>query len=152
MKKPYIGIITSKGGHLFQMYRLKPWWSKYKHFWVTFPGEDATSLLKKEKIYYGYYPESRNLINAVKNFFLAWKILLLERPTMLISCGAGIAPPFYYVGKLLRISLVFIETYDYIMYPTLSGRLIEPIADQMLIQNMQQKKFYKNAVFRGATL
>jgi beta-1,4-N-acetylglucosaminyltransferase len=152
METPKIGIITSRGGHLFQMYRLKPWWEKYDHFWVTLPGEDVSSLLNKERIYYGCYPESRNIGNAVKNFFLARRILLSERPTMLISCGAGIAPPFFYVGKLLGISLVFIETYDYIVYPTISGKLIQPIVDYMLIQNVPQKKFYKKAIFRGATL
>jgi beta-1,4-N-acetylglucosaminyltransferase len=152
MGSPKIGIITSRGGHLFQMYRLKPWWEKYDHFWVTFPGDDVSSLLKNERTYYGFFPESRNVGNAVKHLFLARKILLWEKPTVLISCGAGIAPPFFYIGKLLGISLIFIETYDYITRPTVSGRLIQPVADYMLIQNTLQREFYKRAIFRGATL
>lgn len=152
MEHAKIGIITSRGGHLFQMYRLKPWWSKYSRFWVTFPGEDATSMLKKEKIYYGYHPESRSALNAVRNLFLAIRILRKEQPTLLISCGAGIAPPFFYVAKFLGIKTIFIEPYDFIRYPSLSGRLVAPVVDHMLVQHKKQKKFYKNAVYKGALL
>lgn len=147
-----IGIITSRGGHLFQMYRLKPWWSKKKRFWITFPGEDVSSMLKKEKIYYGYHPESRNIFNAIRNFFLAIKILRKEKPTHLISCGAGIAPPFFYVAKILKIKTVFIEPYDFVVCPSLSGKLISPVADHMLVQHKIQQKFYKNAEYKGALL
>ena len=150
--RPKIAIISSRGGHLFQMYRLKAWWNRYDHFWVTFPGDDVSSLLKNERIYYGYYPESRNVLNAIRNLLFAIKILRKEQPGMLISCGAGIAPPFFYIGKLLGIKLIFIEPYDFIAYPSLSGRLIAPIADHFLVQHKTQMRFYKNALYKGATL
>lgn len=147
-----IALITSRGGHLFQLYQLRPWWVKHPRFWVTFPGDDVKSMLNGEKIYFGYYPESRNIINALKNTLLALKILLKEKPTHLISCGAGIAPPFFYVGKLLGTKLIFIEPYDFISYPNLSGRLINPIVDIHLVQRPEQLKFYKNAIYQGSTL
>lgn len=152
MRKQYIGIITSRGGHLFQMYRLKSWWSRYNRFWVTFPGEDVTSLLKKEKIYYGNGPESRNALNAIRNLFLAINILGKEKPSLIISCGAGIAPPFIFVAKLMGIRTVFIEPYDFIAYPSLSGKLIASIVDHLLVQHESQKHFYTNALYKGALL
>ncbi len=145
-------LITSRGGHLFQIYQLKPWWEKYPHFWISFPGEDTDSLIQSEKHYYAFGPESRNMLNAVKNFFLAWKILMKEKPTHLISCGAGIAPPFFYVGKMLGIKLIFIEPYDFIEFPSLSAKLVEPIADCLLVQHQKQLRFFKKAQFRGSTL
>jgi len=152
MKTNKIGIITSRGGHLFQMYQLKPWWEKHGRFWVTFSGSDVSSLLKNEKIYYGYQPESRNIVNAIRNFFLAIKILQKEKPTILVSCGAGIAPPFFYVGKLLGIKLIFIEPYDFINYPSLSGKMIAPIVDELLVQQKEQLRFFRNAKYKGALL
>lgn len=152
MGKIKIGIITSRGGHLYQMYRLKSWWRESQRFWVTFRGEDVSSMLEKEKIYYAYYPESRNVFNAIKNCFLALKILLYERPAILISCGAGIAPPFFYIGKLLGARLIFIEPYDFICYPSLSGRLIAPIADLFLVQHKRQTNFYKKAIYKGSLI
>jgi beta-1,4-N-acetylglucosaminyltransferase len=152
METPKIGIVTSCGGHLFQMYQLKPWWKKYNHFWVTFHKDDASSMLTREHVYYAYYPESRNILNAIRNFFLAFKILLKEKPTVLVSCGAGIAPPFFYVGKLLGIKLIFIEPYDFIMYPSLSGRLVAPIVDELLVQHKEQLRFFRHAKYKGALL
>jgi beta-1,4-N-acetylglucosaminyltransferase len=152
MEYTKIGIITSRGGHLFQMYRLKPWWKRHDHFWVTFRGEDSLSMLTGERAYYGYCPESRNVVNAIRNFFLAIKIIRKEKPTMLISSGAGIAPPFFYVGKLLGIKLIFIEPYDYIAYPSLSGRLVAPIVDRLLVQHTEQLRFFRRAKYKGALL
>lgn len=150
--KPTIGIITSKGGHLYQMHRLKPWWNQYNHFWVTFQGDDVTSLLKNERVYYGYYPETRNGINALRHLLLAWHILRKEKPTILISCGAGIAPPFFLIGKLFGIRTIFIEVFDLIKHPSLTGKLLAPLVDHMLIQHQVQKKFYPHATYKGAIL
>lgn len=147
-----IGLISSRGGHLFQTFQLKSWWECYNRFWITFPGKDVDSMLKKEKIHYAYYPESRNMVNAVKNFFLGLKILKKERPDVLFSCGAGIAPPIFLAGKLLGCKLIFMEPYDFIAYPSLSGRLVAPIVDKLLVQHKSQKKFFKKAEFWGATI
>jgi len=147
-----ICIVTSPGGHLFQMYRLKPWWGKYTHFWVTASSEDAASLLVGEKVYHGYFPESRNPWNAFHNIFLAWKVLRREKPTLLISCGAGIAPPFFYVGKILGIKLIFIEPYDFVCYSSLSGKLVAPIVDELLVQHKEQLPFFRNAKYKGSLL
>ena len=152
MKRKKLGMITSSGGHLFQIYQLKPLWSKYDRFWVTFFGSSTESLLKGEKLYYGFYPESRNVLNAIKNTFLAVFILIKEKPDVLISFGAGIAPPFFYVGKLLGMKLVFIEPYDFIKEPSLTARFIEPIADLFLVQNRNQLNYFKKARYWGSTI
>lgn len=151
-KKIKIGLVTSRGGHLFQLYQLKGWWENYQRFWITDKGSDSDYLLKNERVYYGYFPESRNLLNAFRNFFLAFKVLLKEKPNLLISAGAGIAPPFFYVGKLLGMKLVFIEPYDFIKYPSLSGKLVYPITDRFLVQHKRQKRFYKKSQYWGGTI
>lgn len=152
MKKKTVGIVTSRGGHLLQMYQLKPWWSKLNRFWVTFPGEDSLDMLKTEKVYYGYYPESRNIINAFKNFVLAWKILRIQKPDYLISCGAGIAPPFFYMAKLLGCKLIFVEPYDFIAYPSLSTKIVLPIIDDYIVQHKEQLRFSPKANYQGSLL
>lgn len=147
-----IGLITSRGGHLFQLYQLKDWWSRYNRFWITDKGQDGDYLLRGERVYYGYFPESRNLKNAIKNFFLGLKILKKEKPNLIFSCGAGIAPPVFLAGKILGCKLVFMEPYDFIFYPSLSGRLVSFFVDKLLVQQRVQKKFFKKAEFWGATI
>lgn len=147
-----IGLITSRGGHLFQLYQLRDWWQKYDRFWVTGRGGDSDYLLKKERVYYGYFPESRNLFNAIRNFFLALKILGKEKPSLLISTGAGIAPPFFLAGKLLGCKLVFLEPYDFVEYPSLSAKLVVPLVDKLLVQHQEQRAFFRRAEYWGAVL
>lgn len=147
-----IGLVTSRGGHLFQVYQLQNWWKKYDRFWITGKGGDSDYLLKKEKVYYGYFPESRNLINSFRNFFLGLKILREEKPNLLFSCGAGIAPPIFLAGRLLGCKLIFMEPYDFIAFPSLSGKLLSSLVDKFLVQHKLQKRFFKKSEFWGATI
>jgi len=152
-KKIKIGLITSKGGHLFQLIQLKPLWKKYDRFWVIDKGIDVDFFLKKEKVYHAFFPDSRNIINAFKNFFLAIKILKFEKPHFLLSCGAGIAVPFFIVGKFfLKTKLVFIEPYDFVDYPSLTGKIVYHFTDLFLVQHQHQKKWYPKAKYWGSVI
>jgi beta-1,4-N-acetylglucosaminyltransferase len=147
-----IGLITSAGGHLFQLLQLRSCWDSNPHFWVSFNKSDVNSLLKDQVLYFSYYPESRNLFNFFRNFWLAIIILLKEKPQVLISAGAGITLPFYLIGKLMRITLIYIEPLDFIKKPSLTGRLVYPLVDLFLIQNIKQQKYFPKAKYWGSTL
>lgn len=102
-------LVGSSGGHLTHLYMLKPFWENKDRFWVTFDKEDARSLLDKEKMYPCYYPTNRSLKALLKNTKIAWEILQKEKPDLIISCGAAVAVPFFYLGKLFGAKLVYIE-------------------------------------------
>lgn len=53
-----------------------------------------------------------------KNTKIAWEILQKEKPDLIISCGAAVAVPFFYLGKLFGAKLVYIEVFDRIDKPT----------------------------------
>lgn len=148
-----IGIISSKGGHLIQILQLKPIFKKSERFWITFKGVDTEYFLKREKVYYAFYPESRNVLNFIKNLFLAFFIFIKEKPNYLISCGAGIAVPFFIVGKIFfKAKLIYIEPYDFVAYPSLTGKILYKlkIVDLFLVQHKIQKKWFKKAKFWGS--
>lgn len=148
-----ICLVTSKGGHLYQLIQLKPFWKRYKRFWITDRGLDTNYLLNGEHIYFGHFPDSRNIINAFRNLFLSLKILNKEKPDILISTGAGISVPFFLVGKLLfKTKLIFVEPYDFIQYPSLTGRIVYNFVDLFLIQHDFQKKWYPKAEYWGSLL
>jgi len=147
-----IAIVCSTGGHLFQLYILKDWWKKYERFWVTFRKEDALSMLKEEKKYWAYYPTTRNLCNLIRNTILAWRILRKEKPDIIVSTGAGVAVPFFWLGKLFGAKTIFIEVYDRIDSPTLTGKLVYPVTNRFLLQWESQKKFYPRGIVVGEML
>jgi UDP-N-acetylglucosamine:LPS N-acetylglucosamine transferase len=145
-------LVSSSGGHLFQLYALKAWWQKVDRFWVQFQKADAESLLGEETVYWAHGPTPRNIKNLIRNFFLAFRILLKEKPDLIISTGAAVAVPFFYVGKLLGCRLVFIEVYDRVDSPTLTGRLVYPITDAFVLQWPEQKKYYPKGRLIGQLL
>ena len=143
-------LVGSSGGHLTHLYMLKPFWENKERFWVTFDKEDARSILAGEKMYPCYFPTNRNIKNLLRNTLLAAKVLRKEKPDLLISSGAAVAVPFFYLAKLMGKKLIYIEVYDRIDKPTLTGRLVYPIADCFIVQWEEQKKVYKKAVNLGS--
>lgn len=142
-------FVTSSGGHLTHLIQLKEWWKDKERFWVTFEKEDSKSILKDEKKYWCYFPTNRNVKNLIKNTFLAIKILKKEKPDLIVSTGAAPAIPFFYLGKIFGAKLVYIEVYDRIDKPTLTGKIVYPISDLFVLQWEEQKKFYPKGEVLG---
>ncbi len=143
-------LAGSSGGHLAHLYMLKPFWEREERFWVTFPKEDAVSLLEEERMYSCYYPTNRSLKALIKNTFLAWRILRKERPDLIVSTGAAVAVPFFYLGKIFGARTIYIEVFDRVDNPTVTGRLVYPITDLFIVQWDELKKFYPKAVNLGS--
>lgn len=149
-KKIKICLVGSSGGHLTHLYMLKHFWNSKDRFWVTFDKEDANSLLENEKVYHCYFPTNRNIKNLIKNTFLAIKVLKKEKPDLIISSGAAVAVPFFYIGKLFGSKTVYIEVFDRIDKSTLTGKLVYPVSDKFIVQWEEMKKIYKKAENLGS--
>lgn len=145
-----ICLVGSSGGHLTHLYMLKPFWKDKNRFWVTFDKEDARSLLKDEKVYPCYFPTNRNIKNLIRNTFLAIRVLKKEKPDLIISSGAAVAVPFFYLGKLFGTKTIYIEVLDRINKPTLTGKLVYPVTDRFIVQWEEMKKVYPKAINFGS--
>lgn len=145
-----ICLVGSSGGHLTQLYMLKPFWEKHERFWVTFDKEDARSLLEEEKMYGCYYPTNRSIKALIINTKLAWKVLREENPDLIISTGAAVAVPFFYLGKLLKKKTIYVEVFDRVDKPTLTGKMVYPVTDKFIVQWEEMKKVYPKAINLGS--
>ncbi len=145
----HILFVTSNGGHLDQLARLRPWWSQHERSWVTFDKPDARSVLEAETRLDAHHPTTRNVPNALRNAVLAWRVLRSVRPDVVVSAGAGVAVPFFVLARLLGTPTVFIEVYDRIDNATMTGRLVKPIADAVLLQWDRQRRMYPSGVLVG---
>ena len=145
-------LVCSSGGHLFELYALKPFWSRFERFWVTFAKEDAHYLIREEKVYWAYHPTNRNIKNFLKNFYLAFQILRRENPEVIISTGAGVGVPFLYVGKLLGKKVIYIESMTRINELSLSGKLVYLVVNYLFVQWPDLAQRLKKAEFRGQVI
>ncbi len=143
-------LVGSSGGHLTHLFMLKPFWEEKERFWVTFDKPDAESVLKGEKTYHCYYPTNRSIKNLIKNTFLAWKVLRSEKPDLIISTGAAVAVPFFYLGKLFGAKTIYIEVFDRIDASTLTGKLVYPVSDEFIVEWEEMKNVYPKATNLGS--
>lgn len=128
---------------------LKPFWQDKDRFWVTFDQTNSRSLLEGERFYPVYYPSNRSIKALIINTWRAIKVLTKEKPDLIISSGAAPAIPFFYIGKLMGAKLIYIEVFDRIDMPTITGKLCYKVADKFIVQWDQMKKYYPNAINIG---
>lgn len=147
-----ICLVCSSGGHFFQLHSLKEVWGGVERFWVTFHKEDTSALLRDEKSYWAYAPTNRNITNLIRNFFLAIKVLRKERPTVLLSTGAGIGVPFLIVAKIMGITTIYIESLTRLDDLSLSAKLAYIAIDHLFVQWPELSGRWKKARYVGQVL
>lgn len=150
--REHVLLVGSSGGHLAQLVNLRPWWSRLSRSWVTFNTPDAVGHLADESVVWGYHPTTRSIPNLLRNTVLAWRVIRRERPTIVLSTGAGLALPFFVIAHLHKTLTVYIEVFDRIDSATLTGRLIGPFTDLMCVQWDEQLKVYPGAKVIGPLL
>jgi beta-1,4-N-acetylglucosaminyltransferase len=136
-----LALVCSHGGHLTQIKMLAPALEGHEHFLVTYRCARTETMAIHERVYLltniGTSPWRMALA-----FFQAFKILLRERPDVVISTGAEIAIPFSWVGKLLGTRVVYIETWSRVRTRSGTGPLVYPVADLFLVQSPGVLRFY----------
>lgn len=145
----HILMVCSSGGHLSQLLELRPWWESRTRTWVSFDKPDVVSRLAGERVIWGHHPTTRNIPNLLRNLVLSVRTVVSERPDVIVSDGAGLAVPFFWVGRLFGARTVFLEVYDRIDSATMTGKLVEPVTDLMLVQWPEQARLYRDAVVAG---
>ncbi len=132
-------LVCSTGGHLLQLLALRGAWDGFSSVWVTFDKSDARSLLADERVVYAYGPTNRNfgllaVRNLMRNGLTAVRLLRAVRPKVVLTTGAGVAVPFAWLGRLLGARVVYVESLTRIERPSLSCRLIAPVASRIYAQ------------------
>lgn len=145
-KKPSkLLLVSSSGGHLKHLTATFDAWQNHERVWVSFKQPDVESALAEEKVYWAYYPTTRNVKNAIRNLFLAFKIFPRERPDVVVSAGAGVAVPFFVAAKLFRTKTLYIECYDRPTLPTMTGKMLYVLADDFNVQSDEQQKNFPDS-------
>ncbi|MBM3676199.1 MAG: UDP-N-acetylglucosamine--LPS N-acetylglucosamine transferase [Actinobacteria bacterium] len=145
-------MVCSTGGHLAQLWRLRPWWEQHDRAWVTFDKPDARALLAGERIYWAHHPTTRNLANLVRNTLLARRVLRRERPGVVVSSGAGVAVPYFWMARRFGAATAYYEVHDRIDTPTVTGKLCYPVTDLFALQWEEQRRSYPKGVVVGPLL
>jgi UDP-N-acetylglucosamine:LPS N-acetylglucosamine transferase len=142
-------LVCSSGGHLAQLMCLESWWAEQEHRWVTFDTEDAVSKLEGEDVTWAHHPTTRNVPNLARNTVLAWRTMRDFRPDVVVTTGAAVAVPFFWMHRLFGARTVYLEVFDRIDSRTVTGRLCRPVTDLFLVQWPEQQPLYRRSVVLG---
>lgn len=150
--RPIALLVCSNGGHLLQLMRLLPLVEKqYEVQWVTFRKADALSLLEGQKVHWAAHPTNRNIPNLCRNLLLAIKLFVTLRPRRILSTGAGVALPFFALSLLWPgCHSCYIESFARFSSPSLTGRLLYPLANCFLYQWPELRRFYPKGIYSGS--
>lgn len=153
MKK--VIFISSTGGHLSELMQLKKIFNNYDYHIIT-EKTDTTLKLKDEygkRISYLVYG-ARNYMfsyifkfsyNIIKSFFLYLKI----KPDVIVTTGAHTAVPICYIAKFFKKKIIFVESFARVNSKSMSGKMINKIADVFLVQHEELLDVYENSTYKG---
>ena len=100
---------------------------------------------------FAHGPTARNVPNLFRNLRLAWTIVRRYKPDVILSTGAALAVPFFVVGRLLGVRLVYVESFTRVRRPALTGRLVYPLADAFFVQ-WPTSSNWRRAIYAGSVV
>ena len=144
-------LVCTGGGHLLQLWTLRDAWSDHRSAWVvaSHEGSDVASLLAHERVHFAHSPAARSPKNFVRNLLLARRLLRQLRPKVVVTTGAAVAVPFAWVARLRGVRVVYIESLARSESPSLSCRLVAPVADRIYVQWPELQAALPHARYAG---
>jgi beta-1,4-N-acetylglucosaminyltransferase len=142
-------LVCSSGGHLLQLCALREAWEGLDRAWVSFDKSDTRSLLAGERVIHAHGPTNRNLANLARNLLLARRVVRQLRPRAVLTTGAGVAVPFAWMARLHGARVIYVESLTRIEGPSLSLRLIAPVASRLYVQWPELAERVRRARFAG---
>lgn len=144
--RPRICIVCSPGGHLGEARALRKAYEQYDHFFVI----NGQVMIPGDMVGRTYFiRRSGRDWRVFANLVEAWILLRRERPSIVLSTGAGPAVPFALVAKCLGIPFIFIEASTQVSRLSLSGRILYRFADKFFYQWKTLERRCPRGVYGG---
>lgn len=150
-KRPKICLACSAGGHLRELQlAIGTIPDDYNCYWLTLKTTSTKAFMKdKEHVFLVNFQPARKwtlLANSVQALF--W--VLVKRPDVIITTGAGVTvPTVWFAKKLLGTKVVFVNSAADVTNPSRTPVWIEKYADLFLVQWSDLQERFPNAVCCG---
>lgn len=158
-RQKVILMVYGKGGHAAQMTRfIKNAPAELKS--IPFVALSDVKIKDESFIRQFYCMEARDKFSYVKNIvtfilYFFWslfqivRILINYRVVSIISTGPGITVVPAIVCRLLRIKVIYFESWSRVFTPSLAGKVMYRLANLFFIQHESLQKHYPKSRFFG---
>jgi len=129
-----ICLTASAGGHLSQLMKLASAWEGQNVFYVTTAQVIHQSMQQSGKVYVVGECNRQHPLRVMAVLIRCMRIVLREKPEVVISTGAASGCIMCILGKLLSAKVIWIDSITNVERLSLSGRLVRYFANLVLVQ------------------
>lgn len=145
-------LVASAGGHLSQLLKLMESWKGHRSFCMTTTAVVLEGLRKHGRVYVIGECNRQHPLRVIKILLRCIRIILREKPHVVISTGAAMGCITCFQAKLIGAKVVWIDSITNVERISLSGRMVRCIADVFLVQWPALAKQYRNVEYVGAVI
>ncbi len=149
-----ICLAASGGGHLRQLLDLESVWGRHDHFFVTTDFALGRSVAAHHRVHFvaeygfGMWHQRKRWVMITRssyNFFQSARVILRERPQLVITTGAAAIFWTIVLARLFGARLVSIESFARVESPSVYGKLARRFADHLIVQSAKLKVHWPEA-------
>lgn len=145
-----IALVCEHGGHLTEMLYLMPAFKNYEVILITNNSIRTRALNCNRYLLDHVRADPFKMIKTSLDFF---NIFRKEKIDLIISTGAEIAIPAFFVAKIMKIRTIFIESWCRVYSKSKTGCIVYYFSDYFLVQWPHQVKKYGNkAMYLGSLI
>ncbi len=149
-----IALTCSYGGHMTEMLHLLDAFEGHDVFFIIYESSRNGDLPYRKYVlkdmtikYIGVNP-----YKLILNSFKIRKIILREKPDIIVCTGAEIAIPTIILGKMHGCHTIFVESICRVKSISPSGKIISRFTDIFLVQWEELSKKHKMVKYWGSIL
>lgn len=148
-RPPTLWLAASPGGHLAELLAVREAFEGLPRAWVTGPSDQVGVLARAgEEIHvlslFGRDPPGAR--GLAPNVRAARRLVGSRRPRIVVTSGAGLVVPFVVMARLVGARVVLVESLARVSGASLTGRILAPFADSILVQWPELAAVYRGAV------
>lgn len=145
-------MAASAGGHLSQLLKLADSWTGHETVYVATSELVMRKLSKFGRVYIVGECNRQHPIKVLKVLLRCIRIILREKPRVVISTGAAAGCIVCFLGKLLGAKVIWIDSVANVEKLSLSGRMVRYVADLLIVQWPELTDKYDKAEYVGAII
>ncbi len=149
VNKNKVCMAASSGGHLTQILKVTDCFENYEKILVTTSEVVKDKLLEIGDVYCIGESNHDHPIKCLKVMIHCLKILIKERPGIIISTGAAGGCMMCLLGKVCGAKVIWIDSITNVKRLSLSGRIVRNFADLFLVQWPELSEKYKRTEYAG---
>ena len=150
-KIPKICLASSAGGHLRELQlAIGDIPERYRCYWLTLETTSTKAFMKdKEHVFLTNFQPAKKwtlVVNCLQALF--W--VVIKRPDVIITTGAGVAvPTVFFAKKLLGTKIIFVNSAADVTHASKTPLWIERYADLFLVQWEDMKQIFPDSICCG---